>query len=332
MKILSFASNTSSPAYHRLLLPLGLMPNTDVFVTNNLLLEMFDDIDIFMYNRVLPEQHLDTIYALRRKKGFKIVVDIDDYWYLDEHHVLYKYYQEIDFAVNQIKQLSNADVVFVTNPRLATEVEIYNKQVYILPNAIPRIGQFIKYKRKSSRECKIFWQGSATHLEDIFLLRYAIEFLSGFDNIKMVVAGYNETDPVWEKIASIYTARGKAKHLIIDELSVNNYYQSYEYADLCLVPLINSRFNSMKSNLKVLEAANMKLPVIAHNVHPYKDLPIDYAQSSTDWIKNIKRLATSSKRRQEAGEYLYEYCNKHFNFKKINLERKQILEHETRKH
>jgi glycosyltransferase involved in cell wall biosynthesis len=333
MKVLAFTSNTSAPGYHRIILPLGLMVNTDVFVTNNITDEMFEGADVFMYNRILPDNAVDKLYDLQQKHGFKIVVDIDDYWNLDPHHVSYQYYNDIGFAVKQIKQMANADLVFVTHDRLADQVKPYNTNVHVLPNAIPKFDQFIKYRKNPAKDyrCRVFWQGSPTHLEDLALLKHVFRNLDNSDNIKMVIAGYTENDPVWEQMALLYTNNAKLLHTVIDAMPISNYYQAYTEADICLVPLINSMFNSMKSNLKVLEAANLGLPVIASNVHPYKEMPLVYPRTSRDWITWIKKFAASSKRREEYGAALKDFCDIHYNFKKINLERKQILEHETRK-
>jgi glycosyltransferase involved in cell wall biosynthesis len=330
MKILAFASNQSSPGYHRIILPFGLIPGPDVHVTNNLTEDLFDDIDFFVYNRIMDEKHINKIYKFRKKKNFKIVVDVDDWWYLDEHHNLYKHYQEVDFAKHQINQLTKADVVFVTHTRLADAAMVHNKNVHVLPNAIPRFGQFIKYRRTPSKYCRVFWQGSNTHLYDILLLSEVFRNLPDSDFMQMVMAGYEEKNIIWRQMSMIYTDSGRLKNKIVDALHFTNYYQAYQEADLCLVPLVNSAFNRMKSNLKVLEAAHSGLPVICFNIDPYKDLPVVYAKSTRDWITNIKRFSTSSKRRQDYGLALQDYCNINFNFNKINLQRKQILEHESR--
>lgn len=328
MKILAWMSRNSSPAYHRIMMPLGLM-DANIHVTNVINEEVFENEQptVFMYNRVLPDNTVAEINKLRDKMGFKIVVDIDDFWELDPHHILKAYYDDEDFAKRQVTQLLNADAVFVTHNRLAEQVKLIGKeQVHVLPNAIPRFGQFCLVPVEKSREVRLFWQGSATHYEDLNLLRHVFSNLVGVDNIKMIMAGYDDAEMIWHKMAWLFTAEAKLKHELIGALHFSCYYQIYRKADICLVPLINSRFNSFKSNLKVLEAANLGLPVIAHNVHPYKDMPVLYANGTTDWVKQIRRLASSSKRRDDYGHKLREFCDEHYSFKKINLERKQILE------
>src|ERR1044072_4742598 len=143
MRIIAYTNKDSGPGYHRIITPLLLMQDVDVFVTNDLKIEHFEKgCDIFMYNRILPDHALPIIKELQARYDFKICVDLDDYWELDEHHVLYHEYIATDFGKKQIEQIKDADVVMVTHDRLAEEVAIYNKNVHVLPNAIPKQGQF----------------------------------------------------------------------------------------------------------------------------------------------------------------------------------------------
>jgi glycosyltransferase involved in cell wall biosynthesis len=327
MKIIAYVNKDSGPAYHRLIMPLMIMPGVDVYITNNLLDEHFEKgCDLFIYNRILPHFCLADISRLKDKYGFKICVDVDDYWELDEHHILYKYYQDNNFATQQISQILAADFVTTTHTRLAEEIGQYNRNVHVLPNAIPKQGQF-NIMPNPSHLTRLFWQGSVTHEEDINLLKTPVERLLPIaGKIKMVIAGYHTDEQTWHNMALTYTFGCKHQYKLLPALPVTNYYEHYKEADICLVPLINSRFNRMKSNLKVLEAANLGLPVIASAVHPYLNMPLVYCKSGEDWVKNIERLSSSKKRQQDAGAELAEFCSKHYNFNKINKERKQIYE------
>lgn len=332
MKVIAFANNNSGPSFHRIIAPLLLMEGVKVYVTNSLKVEDFDNgCDVFMYNRILPEEVAGEIAELKKKHGFATVVDIDDYWHLDDTHILYEYYQEIDFARQQIEHLKNADAVLCTHSRLAEEIQPYNTNVHVCPNAIKRQGQF-DVKRTPSKLVRLFWQGSDTHYDDIELLEAPINGLKSIAaKMKFIMAGYTADHPVWQAMANMYTANFNQQYKLIPPAKVYEYYQAYENADIALAPLVNTKFNRMKSNLKVLEAANMEIPVIASMVHPYLDMPILYCQNSRDWMKHISNLVRSSERRYDAGKLLAEYCQKHFDFDKINLHRKQVLEYVAQK-
>ena len=226
-------------------------------------------------------------------------------------------------------QLRAADIVLTTHSRLADEIRPINRNVHVCPNAIPKFGQF-NIEQEPSKFTRLFYQGSVTHAEDVALLRWPIGALRTIaGKIKMVIAGYAEGEPEWDKMVHDYTCGFKHQYKIIPGVKVSEYYSHYQHADICLIPLLNSPFNRMKSNLKVLEAANLGLPCIVSHVHPYMDLPVLYAKNSGDWVNHIQRLVKSRKRQKEAGQELKEYCDIHFNFQKINAERKQILEYQT---
>jgi glycosyltransferase involved in cell wall biosynthesis len=332
MRIVAFVNGNSGPSYHRIIMPLMLMKDVDVFITNNLLTEHFEKgCDIFMYNRILPEHCAAQIAELKKKYGFKTCVDVDDYWHLDEHHILYETYQQQEFAKSQIKHLGEADVVLTTNSRLASEIYLINKNVHVCPNAIPKQGQF-DIETEPHYLTRLFWQGSITHRKDIEVIERPIDKLNKIaTKIKMVMAGYTDGEPEWHSMALSYTAGLKHQYQLLPGVHVNDYYENYKHADICLIPLVKSRFNGFKSNLKVLEAANLGLPVIASQVDPYLDMPLLYCKSGNDWVKHITRLVESRKRRKEAGSKLKEFCEKHYNFHKINNERKQVLEYEAKK-
>lgn len=331
MRIIAFANRNSGPCLHRIINPLMLMQDADVFITNNPIAEHFEKgCDLFMYNRTLSDQGWQLIKEFQKKYRFKICVDIDDYWHLDPHHVLYTLYEEEQFAKQQVEHLVDADVVLTTHSRLAEAIRLFNKNVHVIPNAIPKVGQF-DIEREPHHLTRLFWQGSITHKEDINIIARPIEALGNISGkIKMIMGGYQE-EPEWYAMARTYTAQLKHQYRLIPGVHVAKYYDMYRHADICLVPLMKSRFNSYKSNLKALEAANLGLPVIASHVDPYLDMPILYCKCGNDWIKHIKRLVESRKRQKEAGQELSEWADKHHNFLKINKERKQILEYEVKK-
>lgn len=342
MRILASINKNNSSAYHRIITPLALMGVDDIHITNNILKCNFANYDIFMYSRVSVLDYIDQIKEFSREMGFKICLDIDDFWEVDPHHIAYAGNKEGDYVKEQVKHIMAADVILTTHSRLAAEIKPFNKNVYVLPNAIPRCEQFC-IETIPHHLTRLFWQGSVTHEEDIKLLQRPIECLNKIaGKIKMVMAGV-ELDPeeevidgkimhlthsdVWYNMGLDYTANTKHQYKLIAGLPITDYYKAYAHADICLIPLLNTKFNSMKSNLKVLEAANLSLPVICSPVHPYLGLPVIYAAGTKGWVSNITRLVESKDYQKEAGAELKEFCDIHFDFHKINRERRQILEH-----
>lgn len=332
MRIIGLIHKSSGPSYHRIIAPLLLMQDVDVYLTNSITeADIIKGCDVLVYNRILPDELYQQIKEWKPRYGFSICVDVDDYWHLDEHHILFREYVDKQFAANQIKHIEQADIVTVTHSSLYEAVRPHNSNVYILPNAIPKKGQFT-IEREPHYLTRIFWQGSITHRRDIEILERPIDRLKDIaGKIKMVMAGYHHNEPEWHLMARSYTANFMHQYKLIPGTNVSMYYDAYREADICLVPLVNSPFNRMKSNLKVLEAANLGLPVICSHVHPYIGLPVLFAKQPDEWVTHIRRLVKSKNRQRDAGAELKDYCDQHYNFERINETRKQIFEYYAKK-
>jgi hypothetical protein len=126
---------------------------------------------------------------------------------------------------------------------------------------------------------------------------------------------------------SYYTVWIKLPGKVKMSLPIMEYMNFYNEADVSIVPLVESKFNGMKSNLKILEAAAKKIPVIVSNVDPYKGCPYAIKVSNqTDWYKNIKKIATDAIYRKEMGQANFEWCANNFHLDKINILRKQLYD------
>lgn len=319
MRILGLVNNNSGAGMHRILMPLLLMKGIDAYITNAVTEADFDKgCDWIYYNRHTS----NNILELRERYNFKVAVDVDDHWELDYHHIAYGDYKINNYTALQIKHLQLADVVTTTHERLAEKIYPYNQNVIICPNAIPN-HEYFSFNKTESKKVRLFWQGSITHEKDIELLRNPFKRLDK-SKFLMVMAGYTKHE-AWDRMVSSYTNGLDLKGSILPGASPFEYYKNYAYADVCLAPLIDSKFNGMKSNLKVLEAAHAGLPVVASCVNPYLGLPVLYVKKQTDWIKHINDLAKSSNLRKELGEELKWHCDTHFNFDKINEIRKQTV-------
>lgn len=329
MTIFGLIKNGSGPDFHRITNPLLMMDGIDAYITNGLKPEDIEGNgwkpngqpipppDAIYYNRMVSEDLIN----MARAKGVKIVVDIDDHWLLDPHHIMYQDYLTNDFATKQIGHLMFADAVTCTHERLAEKIYPYNRNVTICPNAIPN-NEYFKVERTESEYTRLFWQGSITHAADIELLRGPVKRLNA-GKYAMILAGYTEHE-AWNRMVNAFTNGLRLKGLVLAGLPPNEYYKNYGHADICVAPLLDTPFNGFKSNLKVLEAAHLSLPVIASYVNPYLDLPVDRVYKQSDWVKWISDL-TDTETRRTRGAYLHDYCAKHFNFNAINETRKTVF-------
>ena len=333
MKVLAIYDR-SGPKYHRILMPTYLMPDIELIVSNEVNEELLEGVDILFINRLIANKPLFEICELRKKYGFKIILDFDDHWVLDPSHFLFQTYKESNVSDIMEAYIFEADAVTVTHERLYNDVIKINPNCHILPNAIPKFGQFLCKKTESAFP-RLFWAGSITHKKDIELLKNPIKkipcgesYSFGVRNALMVMGGYNAKSTEYRAMASYYTNGGRMRHNLIKALPVDEYYYMYSECDIALIPLQDSTFNRHKSNLKILEAANIQSPVIVSKVHPYLDFPedlVNYVEKQPDWNKHIKKLLNDPEGAKEQGRRLHDYCLENFNFNKINEHRLNLF-------
>jgi hypothetical protein len=169
--------------------------------------------------------------------------------------------------------------------------------------------------------------GSITHYPDIKQLKAPIYALSKdkrfVANTRMLLCGWNEFNKWhWDEMASIYTANEKLDYKILESLPVDLYMNHYAEADILVTPLLDNRFNKLKSNLKALEAGAKNIPIMAMNRDPYADIPTIFPV--TNWEKDLRRMAESKDMREDYGLSNGEYVRKHYDLFRHNIARTAI--------
>jgi glycosyltransferase involved in cell wall biosynthesis len=331
MRIITVGQRNSGVSFHRLFNPVIYLPKQYAMMTDVLTEEELEKgYDILFINRYIAAMEVDEVVRLREKYGFKLVVDVDDYWNLDAWHILYGKYP----TQKVIDHIKVADLVTCSNNDLAVHIDKLNQNWVVIPNALPYgEDQFTDVKTESDK-VRFVYAGSVTHEKDIAILKNPMKRVAGDSMVKnnanFILCGYSEDKQVsetWGRMINDYMCGFKVDGYIRGALPVDQYMNFYNEADACLVPLVDSKFNSMKSNLKVLEAATKNAPVICSNVKPYSECKhIIRVNNQADWFINIKKVVKDATYRQEMGIANGEWCRENFNLVKVNKLRKQVFE------
>ena len=294
------------------------------------MLEFMGISELLVYNRNFP-LGLERLQKIREKSDMKVVVDLDDYWKLPDYHP--NYYQYKNSAAREIiENLKAADCVTVTTDRLYNRVKEYNKNVHVIPNALPfGYSQFTHQpEREENQNFNFIYTGQSSHLEDVRIMQADIKRASRLWFISFTVAGYKSgglAGKVWYGIETVFNQG--APYTRIDALSLERYMTVYDNADCSLVPLCLNDFNSCKSNLKILEAACKKIPCIVSWVPPYRDdadAPVLWVKSPGEWYQHIKFLSENRDYAKEMGEQLYEWAKERFDLIKWNRVRFELYQ------
>jgi hypothetical protein len=321
MRILAVTSKFSGVGYHRIMMPLVNMRKDYCMITDTINELVFDNnYDIVIFNRFLTSTDAKLLVKMKLKYDFKLIVDNDDYWILPPSHVLYERYKESNISEVITEYMRVADLCTCTHERLAEEIYKYNTNVEILPNALPYGKEQFQDDKIDSDMVRLFWSGSGTHAPDMDILRNPIKKINF--PVKTVIAGYNLGEKhIWDRMIGVFTNGLKLNPTIYDYAGVTKYMGAYADSDISVIPLVDNKFNAMKSNLKVLETASKRNPAIVSNVHPYKDMPVCYVNNQKDWYYWIKLLTFDDAARIEYGQKLFEYCDRVYNFDAINNKR-----------
>jgi hypothetical protein len=329
IKILAYGNKDSGCTWHRITLPLGFLPDTTAFLTNVMTANVLakDDWQIFYYNRLSPFDN--NWQAFKDQTGMKVVMDIDDWWVLPPNHLNYHH----GFAERVESNLRNADLVTCTHERLAEKIRPFNENVVVLPNALPFGLNQYRDDRQPDIEGKIrlFWAGGISHVNDIEILRQPMKRIKTLPGIKAVIGGYSNTNQFtkdqWDKMVSAFTCGLQIEPVVLGSTTVDRYMDHFMEADIMLVPLEGTAWHGYKSNLKLLEAASKRIPVVVSKVHPYieDNPPVFHVERQSGWYVGVKDLLDPELRLQ-MGNDLHDWAIKNFHLTDINIKRRSCFQ------
>jgi len=340
MKILTLVTSTNACDYHRVVNPFRFLPLEDreslkiIEHDQQVSAMAFKNADLVVFNRY-PPFDLDHILSLRDRFKFKIWVDIDDYWKLYPGHYLEAHWKRDKTEQKIIKALSIADIVTVTNRRLLRAVLPINEKARIIPNAIP-IGfdQFLSQKQESTT-VRFMYAGGPSHGKDLKSIEKFFTLMGKnactYKNVEFILAGYSDRykEPALHEMNDIMSRAPNYSTLL--GLPVNKYMNHYNFADVCLSPLIKNEFNEMKSNLKIIEAGCMRCPIICTNMFPFLEdekmraKGVFYCNNAADWNDVCTYLIKNPNLIVEYGNQLYDYVKEHYDLLEINKIRREII-------
>lgn len=322
MKILALADGMNGVVYHRIYTPLMRLQldhgvEVDIAQDGNTMLNLVDftKYDLVVFNRWLGANHYDILQKIAKAKT-KFVVDIDDYWVLPKFNPAYWAYRHgIKSAIKDA--LHYADGVTCTTQLLLDEVKQYNRKAVVIPNCIDKEHEQWRHSRLVNDKPKVGWVGGITHHEDLKLIVDAVTKLGEEGKIDFYLCGYTPSE-IWDNIISMF--KGDWFHIVRGS-SANAYGEVYKHFDLVLAPLQATKFNSCKSELKILEAAAYDIPVVASACHPYLNHISNggvYFAKNDEWYESISQALADT---ENTGLSNAIYCDKFHNIKEWNVER-----------
>ena len=127
--------------------------------------------DIIHYHRTLgPFEKMPELLNKLDNLGIVSIMDLDDYWAPGPHHPAYHIIKSSGLDKKILDNIKIARNVTTTTPLFAEEIKKYNKNVFVLSNAVnPKEKQFTPNPEKSDR-IRIGWLGGSCMTPDTEIL------------------------------------------------------------------------------------------------------------------------------------------------------------------
>lgn len=279
MKIFGWLADHSGCGWYRIVLPLGYLREAGHDTRWGLKMGQadMDEADVIVGQRVFkpgPTVRWQAL-AAQRSRDYLLVYELDDDLFsVDSRNAAGQVFGQPVVRNNIIRNMQVADLVTVSTEPLAEVVAKYNRNVAVLPNAIPNDMLSWRTGRHNDR-FTVGWQGGPTHDRD---WESVVEPFSRWFRTTRRQGLLVELHSIGATPGHTPSCPQDCKRSHFPEVAphrhtewnpkIDQYYRSIDWR-VALAPLAATRFNRSKSHLRALEAAMLGLPVIASNVEAY---------------------------------------------------------------
>lgn len=263
--------------------------------------------DMVLFSRVIHPGAAEKL----NKLGITFGLDLDDYWHLDEDHILTAHYAKNKIPQLIIDSIKAAQFVTCTTEVLADQIKEFNKNVYVIENGIDTSDETWQPNKTPSKRLRFGFTQGETHMADMLLISddvaRSFKDIKFYNKAQVVLAGFRVQTEMNRTGTSSEFKRGSVQigyeRILTNNLKTLNYPEYvkalkslqdvdgtdkpyrrlwsrdvgkfgtvYDDMDISVVPLRNNLFNACKSNIKMLEAGFKDCGVIVSNVSPYTPL------------------------------------------------------------
>jgi len=196
-----------------------------------------------------------------------------------------------------------SDLLTITTKSLGEYMKNYSSRVgpiAVLPNLID-FNYWLPQKDNDTGKLRIAWQGGSSHYRDWRMCEDALVELQEHVDFTLVVAG-QKFDGKLKQIKDIefipWHGDIRTYPLMMRNLK----------ADIGIIPLEDNKFNRGKSALKWLEYSALKIPAIASDETPYKQVVkqgktgLLVRNTKEEWLNAFLKLANDKKLRDSIAD------------------------------
>lgn len=208
------------------------------------------------------------------------------------------------------KMAATAHAITCTSEALAEVGRRWNERVYVYPNSL-LFDDFHHFDiRRKPDEVRVLWQGGYSHFPDFYPLRSAFgEAARRMPQIKWVILG-TLFNCVYDNIPMPLVEF----HHWVDFTQFHIKYCTLAF-DINIAPLADTRFNASKSAIKFYEAAALKVPTLAQDSGPYREI-IDgdtglLFKTREEFVDKLEMLVKDADLRAKIGQRAYDWVREY---------------------
>jgi len=151
--------------------------------------------DLIHYHRTLGDyNNLSNLLERCDKLGIATIMDIDDHWSPGPDHPAWEIIKKHELDKKILNNLKVSKNITTTTKVFADEIGKYNKNVFVIPNAIDTLEKQYQSNSEKSDRIRIGWLGGSSHLKDLEILKGLVnKFKSDglIDKVRFVLCGYD---------------------------------------------------------------------------------------------------------------------------------------------
>lgn len=276
--------------------------------------EELEGVDVAVVQRLARQENYGAIQILKNN-GLKVIYDLDDnLWNIPKYNPNYKAFAGPVAKENFRICMDACHEVTVSTPALQAAVRKFVRRgmrVTVIPNCID-FDLFYPLPKIEREEVVIGWAGTNTHdVDTAEVFELLVDVLKQNKHLRCEIVGAE----VPERLAA---TPGVSTRFYVPIAEYPSRLASWRW-DITVAPLIDSLFNRSKSNIKILESAALKTPILFSPVATYldfvsldKELKYLVCKTKQQWKDKIVELGSSKELREKYGKLLYKVAKEHY--------------------
>lgn len=285
----------------------------EVIVTTVFAKEQVDWADIIVMQRVTGYVPLH-VAKYCRLLGKKVIYELDDNIFNYPDSPEYQKDNVQQETVSAIKMLRQCDAMTTTTHAIADAVnELVDIKVYVLPNQID-FGNFPDIKAEKRNTFIVGWAGGHFHVQDLSLIEEPLcRILEKYPEVMVAMLGC---------CPKVLYERYKGRIWVEPFNSIRDFFTKMALMkfDIGLAPLYKTEFAMSRSNLRLLQYAALKIPIIGSEFGEYGTALNNglkgVKSEDSEWFGKISSLIENERERKRLGEEAFNYVKENYDIEK----------------